>query len=462
MHYTANKVLKFGGTSMGSAESLNQVAQIILAATKRGSRPIVVCSAMSQVTNKLIQIGTLSEQGKQTEALKVCKNIQNTHYQTAKDLGILEDFIQESEALFEDLQNFIRGVTLIHEFSQRSEAYLTSFGEQLSVRLLTSLLNQEKDQAQYLDSTFIKTKGKDFLTAEVDWKATRANTKNALSPAIRSGVIPIVTGFMGTCEQDLIMLLGRGGSDYSAAIIGVCMNIKTVEIWTDVDGFMSADPRVVRKAQVIDEMGYIEVSELCAFGAKVLHPKTIRPVIDEGGEVWIKNTFNPTAPGTRIVQKSKYCTAEVLSIAAKPAAIISLDLFGVPLGTPKSKVFAQIFSVVEAHNICVDAIAASEGLISLAIEESFIHNRTILNELKAIAPLEIAKDRTILTLVSPQCVQGSYGTFRKIFGTLGEAKIPIEMTSQNIAEVAMIVVIKSGDNNKALKAVHKNLIEHTS
>ncbi|MEZ4906261.1 MAG: aspartate kinase [Saprospiraceae bacterium] len=314
------KVLKFGGTSMGSVESLVLIAKIIKENLDNSVQMIIACSAMSGVTNNLIEIGHLAENNNEESAIDLYNNIKNRHFETAEALGIKSEFEKQTTHLFQDLQNLIRGISLIREFSERSNAYLQSFGERFSTRLLTAYLNKLNINARQFDSGFIKTQGINFTVDEIDWEKTIDETNKILSQSIEKNEIPIVTGFFGTNKQGVISLIGRGGSDLTGAVLTVCMGWKTLEIWTDVDGFLTADPRIVKNARIIDEIGFQEASELCFFGAKVLHPKTIRPVIDLDGEVWIKNTFNANNPGTRIKRKAEENKYAVISISSKKSA----------------------------------------------------------------------------------------------------------------------------------------------
>jgi len=453
------KILKFGGTSMGSQESLQNVCNIISKNNKQKVFQIIVCSAMSGVTNKLLEIGELALNGDLNSAKKIVKEIKSQHFKTAESFQVAKTFKYDIETVLEELHNLINGINLIKELSPRVKAQLLAFGEKLSTRLLTEILKTQNIVAIQKDSNFIRTTGDDFWEDNINWETTKKEAKKIIPPLLKNGQIPIITGFFGKNPEGEIALLGRGGSDFSASILAVSLHSKTVEIWTDVDGFMSADPRIINSAKVLDEIGFKEASELCFFGAKVLHPRTIRPVMDIEGDVWIKNTFNINHQGTKIVKHAAASPHAVLSISSKKIGLLSFDFFGAPLQKKKSQIFLELFMILNQYNVSVDAISASEAMLSFCIEENFLKNQALLDKLKKIAPLEIRKNRSILCIVSPENIQGTHGTLAKIFDAIGDAKVSVEMDSENASEVVQLIVVKNEDVEKTLKVLHKKLVE---
>ncbi len=454
------KILKFGGTSMGSTDSLKNVVSIIQKNKEQDIEQVVVCSAMSQVTNQLLAAGDMAVAGQKAAALEIFECIKDKHFEVAKDFGVTTEFESAAGDLMKSLKNFLIGVSMIHELSDRSLAYLSSYGERLSTRLLTCILEVQDISAVQLDSDFIKTKGVNFLEDEIDWDETRVEGKPLLKTAAKSKKVPIITGFFGTNQHGTISLLGRGGSDFSAAILAVIYGCKVVEIWTDVDGFMSADPRLVKNARVLEEIGFKEASELCFFGAKVLHPRTIRPVIlNGGGEVWIKNTFNHEALGTRITEHAKALDRPVLSLSSKKVALLSLDLFAADGNKHRAEVFYELFKVIKDHKVAVDAVAASEAMISFCIEEKYLEREGLIESIENISPLEVRRDRSILCIVSPEnAVYNMHGVLAQIFAAIATAGVSVEMDSENASEVGQLVVVKNVDVPKAIKTIHEHLI----
>lgn len=450
------KVLKFGGTSMGAIEPLKNIVRIIQENVENDISQVVVCSAIGGVTDTLLKIKPLAEAGKVNEALKVLETIQERHLRTASSFAVEDSFYENTHGLWEDLRNFIRGVCMIKEFSDRSHAYLLSFGERLSTRLLTKILKSKGVKAIQFDSFFIKTLDGCFIGAEIDWEETEKNVLEILEPLLEKKEVPIVTGFFGTNPQNIISLMGRGASDLSGAILAVSLRINVLEIWTDVDGFLSADPRLVENAGIIPEIGYEEIAELCFFGAKVLHPKTIRPVIEAGGNVYIKNTFAPEGRGTKILKADHIICPSVQAITSKRVAILLFDVFASTKA--KRKIFYEFFAIVVQKDICIDAIASSEASISICIEEKYLEQVSFVKALKRIAPLEILEDREIICIVGSKDVKGKVGVASAFFDAISKANINIEMYSQSASEITQLAVVKAEDKAKAIFAVHKKMM----
>ena len=452
------KVLKFGGTSMGSVESLTNIAQIIKGNIKKGITQAVVCSAVGGVTDLLLKIKPLSESGQLNEALKILESVRALYFEIAIHFDVEKVFDENTDGLWEDLRTFTRGVCMIKEFSERSHAYLLSFGERLSTRLLTEILKNQGVAAVQFDSTFIKTINGDFIEAEVDWESTKAGVRKTLNPVFEKKEIPIITGFFGANTQNIISLMGRGASDLTGAIITVSLGIDTLEIWTDVDGFLSADPRIVDNAGIIPEIGYEEIAELCFFGAKVLHPKTIRPVIEAGGNVYILNTFIPEGTGTKIVKADPLSCPAVQAITSKKVAILLFDVFA--SAKSKREIFYEFFSIVAKKDICIDAVASSEASISICIEEKFLEQKAFSKALKEIAPLEILKEKEIICIVGSKDVKGKVGVATSFFEAISGAGVNIEMYSQSASEITQLVVVKAEEKQKAILAVHESMMKY--
>lgn len=451
------KVLKFGGTSMGSVDSLQKVRDVILSVKEEGDFPIVVCSAMSGVTDQLIELGEKAISGKSKAAMELLQEIVERHIATAECFDV--DVKERLDPLFQELGNLVRGISMIRELSDRSRAVLTSFGERLSTRLLAAILNKDEAIAEQIDSFFVKTQGISYWEDEVDWEKTRIATQRNLSKLLEKNQIPIITGFFGENPDGVISLLGRGGSDFSGAIIAVSLEISRVEIWTDVSGFLSADPRIVEDAQILEEIGFEEVSELCFFGAKVLHPKTIRPVIDHGGEVWIKNTFESEAIGTRIARETKACNHSVLSISSKPVTLVNLDLVAMPAHLRKSQILHQLFSLLEKYHICSDMVASSETQFSVAFSSNTGQAReNFLQDLQQMGKVSVDQNHSVVAIVSPKDVKEKIGVAAAIFQAITNSGTSLKMYSQNMSEIAQLVVVENNRVKEVIAQVHKELV----
>ncbi len=441
---------------MGSAESMNFINEIIQSNLDNGEEILLTCSALGGVTNTLIEFGGLAYSAKIEESILLFNQIKKIHFDIAAELKIRLEVEIETEELFSALYDMMQGIILIKEFSNRSRAYLLSFGERLSTRLLTIFLKTKKIDVQQFDSDFIRTKGLDYLKDEVDWDITNSQIKETILPFTSRNIIPIITGFWGVDSEGATRLLGRGGSDYSAAILAVGLNISKVEIWTDVNGFLSADPRIVKDANIINEIGFQEASELCFFGAKVLHPKTIRPVIENKGEVWIKNTFSPNNIGTKITKFAKESHKPVISISSKEVEMITLDLFAT--SKVKSVVLDEVFQLSYQKEIHIDMLALSEAQVSFCIEYNQSKFQDFLDKLYKICPFYHKTNRSIICIVSPKEVKGQIGVAGKIFASISESNVSVDMYSQNASEIAQLVVVKTIDTKKVIQNIHENLV----
>ncbi len=441
---------------MGSVESLKNVASIIEANFRNQTPQVVVCSAMGGVTDTLLEIETLAEKGEVEEALNILEEVKEKHLKVAAYFGIEKDFHAETDTSWEDLKSFTRGLCMIHEVSDRSLAFLLSFGEKLSTRLLAEILKSRGMPARQFDSTFIKTQDENYAESEIDWKKTKKNVQEVLSPYIKEREIPVVTGFFGTNTKNIISLFGRGGSDFTGAILAVCLNNPTYEVWTDVDGFLNADPKIVKNARIIPEIGFEEASELCFFGAKILHPNTIRPVIEAGGNVYIRNTFNPQLSGTKISKSIAKSCPSVQAITSKKVVLLLFDIFASP--KKKRQIFAELFSLAYERNACIDAIAASEESISFCVEEKYLKNGIFLRGLKKIAPLRITHDRQIICIVATVEIRGKVGAGSSFLGAISDAGVNIEMYSQPSSEITQLAVVEAKDAKKAILSVHGKMM----
>ncbi len=450
------KILKFGGTSMGTFESLTHVVNIIAESKDEKMVPVVVCSAMSQVTNKLHAIEVFLAENNIEAARDLFEIIRTNHERVADGFGVKDLFVFESDQIFEVLERLIlQG----HELSDIQKASLIACGERLSVRLLSSILVSKQIDSKSVDSTFIRTRGQSWFEDEIDWDITKLLTLKTLNPLLENKIIPVVTGYFGMTEAGDYSSMGRGSSDFTGAILTVCLGRKQLEIWTDVDGFMTADPRIVKKAEVLKELNYQEVTELCFFGAKVLHPKTIRPVVDNTGEVWIKNTFNGSAHGTRILKKSMAYDREILSIASKKTAVVSLDLFDTQVTAHRTRVMADLFCLFDEYGYSIDVVTSREGEITICFDRKYLDNTDFRLGLESLAPVAYKNDSSVLSLVFSEMAKDNAGVINRITRVLAEQEISLNVISQTASEVCLLLVVLDCDVTSAIGEIHKELVE---
>ncbi len=302
-------VMKFGGTSVGSTDALKSAIQIIRDAKKDWDRVVVVTSAMSGVTNLLLDSAASASHGKVDPLSQVASTLREKHFNAIEALISNEakrnQLIAEIDDLIFSLVDLCKAIAVLGEASPRAMDAVASLGERMSLRLLAAAVNDVGIKASAIESTEFVITNSHFQNAHPDFKSTTERTRAVLNPLMDAGIIPITTGFIGATPEGRITTLGRGGSDYSAAIIASVLPADDVWIWTDVDGVMTTDPRIVPNAVTLPEISYNEIAELAYYGAKVLHPKTIRPVLDAGIGLRICNTFNPSHPGTRLIASVK-------------------------------------------------------------------------------------------------------------------------------------------------------------
>jgi aspartate kinase len=342
---------------------------------------------------------------------------------------------------------------------------ITSLGERINARTLAALLRQRGRSSEAVDASELIVTDDTFQNAVPLMDATRAQVSARLNPLLDEGIIPVVTGFIGATEKGVTTTLGRGGSDYSAAILGDCLDADEVWIWTDVDGVMTADPRIVPDAQVIPVLSYSEVGELAYFGAKVLHPRTIRPVIERGIPLWVKNTFNPTCPGTRIVREPESTPGTVKAVTAiKGLSMVTVEGRGM-MGVPG--IAARTFSAVASQGASVLMIsqASSEQSICFVIPTQMVP--PVIHALEGEMALELARrdvdqvwsldDVVIVTAVGAG-MRGTPGVAARIFGALGQGNINVIAIAQGSSECSISLVVAADAAADAVQQIHDEVI----
>lgn len=306
-------VHKFGGTSVGNAERIAKVAEILIKQRERNSRErngrVVVVSAMSGVTDQLIAGARAAAEGRDSEYREIKARLLQRHLEVVEALlghsperlevgGLIEDRLHDLERLY-------RSIAILGEFTVRGSDAVTSLGEQLSAHILAAVLREGGERAQAISATELIVTDENFGAARPIFNLTRARLEQRLKPLLERGVVPVITGYIAASERGVTTTLGRGGSDYTAALVGAGLEADEVWIWSDVDGILTADPNLVPQARTLRELSYAEAAELAYYGADVLHPKTIRPLAVSGIPLRILNSFNPEHPGTLIVQNPR-------------------------------------------------------------------------------------------------------------------------------------------------------------
>ena len=435
-------VMKFGGTSVGSPERVRNVFEIVT--SQQDKRPIVVVSAVGGVTDLLVQAGK--------EALEKridIRPIQEKHRQVLKGLNLALDLVDD---LHKELEDLLLGIKMIREISPRISDLLLSFGERSSCQIVAAYFRQQGVAAQHHFAYDVgMTTTSDFQQAEPLPTAFQEIGKH-LSQV---DYIPIITGFIGKTVEGEISTLGRGGSDYTAAILGAGVGAEEIQIWTDVDGILTTDPRVVSQARNVPSVSFKEAAELAYFGAKVLHPKTIRPAMEKRIPVIVKNTGNPAHRGTRILPEVNVTDQVVKAISVKKGVTL-VNIYSLRMLLAHG-FLAKIFRIFEAHEVVVDVVSTSEVSVSLTVESPQNLNAAV-KELSEFAQVRVEPDNAILCVVG-EGLHRNHFVSSKALMALALRNIPVKMVSLGASDINLSIVIDQSSSKEAISALHAEFFE---
>src|SRR5690348_8956657 len=362
-------VMKFGGTSVGDSKAIARVAGIVRG--RLSQRPIVVVSAMAKVTDQLLQMARAAGEGDRQRALILARECRERHYNTAGELlgtALFTQFHSDLGTEFEELEELLRGIAAVGELTPRTTDHVAAYGEMLSSKLVTAAMSAHEIPAVLVDSRDCIVTDETFTRAAPLFDDTNAKLKELVAPLVEGGQVPVMGGFIGATRAGVTTTIGRGGSDFSAAIVGAGLNADKIEIWTDVDGMMTTDPNICPDARRIKTISFEEAAELAYFGAKVLHPATVLPAIQKNIPVYILNSRNPSCEGTRITARAPQCKNFFKAIAAKKRITI------VDVAAPRMLLahgfLKAIFEAFDRHRIPVDVVSTSEVSVSLTVDSN--------------------------------------------------------------------------------------------
>lgn len=462
-------VMKFGGTSVGNAAAFLQVEEIISQQARDWDQVVAVVSAMSGVTDELTRGVVSAVSGDAETYHAVCNMLRERHTDVVNRLvrkaDTRERLISAIDAQIDEYSSLCSSVHVLGEFTPRVMDSVVARGERLSARILAALLHQEGTRSEAVEATDLIVTDATFQNAVPIAQATRNRISARLVPLLAEGVLPVVAGFIAATQDGLTTTLGRGGSDYTAAIMGDALDADSVWIFTDVDGVMTADPRIVPDARVIPVISYTEVGELAYFGAKVLHPRTIRPVIERGIPLWVKNTFAPQTTGTRIVRNSTNTHGTVKAVTVindlSMITVAGRGMIGVPgiAGRTFSAVARQGTSVLmisqssSEQSICFVIPTTSAGAVVYTLEEEMASElaRRDIDRIWAI------DDIVIVTAIGAG-MRGTPGISARIFGALGQAGINVIAIAQGSSECSISLAVDAADAAAAVHQIHKEVI----
>jgi len=466
------QIMKFGGSSVADAQRIKAVADIVISRTEKEELPpVVVVSAMKGVTDSLLSAASAAESGNLNYKDSITE-LKLKHHNAVKTLvsdnSIGVTLLIDIDAILDELAEILHGVELVKECSPRTKDLISGFGERLSSLLLAAHISDRNVKSEALDAReLIRTDdahGRAAVDFEVSGELIRGRMASGSSP---DNPIFIVTGFIASTSRGVATTLGRNGSDYTASILGAALDADSVEIWTDVDGILTADPRIVPEAWVIDEISFQEAMELSFFGAEVIHPFTLRPVIEKNLPVFIKNTMNPSAPGTRIAKTAAPKDRPITGIASvDDVSMITIEGGGM-IGMPgiASRIFASVART--GANIIMITQASSEHSICLVCrrEEAAIAAAGLESDLSdtlhsgIIRSIRVSDSLEIIAVIGEN-MQGQPGLSGKLFSALGDTGVNILAIAQGSTELNISFVINSEDKNTAITAIHRAFLNH--
>lgn len=455
-------VVKFGGTSVADAENISKVVAILRSKSEEDT-VIAVVSALGGMTDTLQHAGELANQ-KDTGYLDLFEAIRERHFETATQLGLNNNALTLLELRLEELKSILRGIYLINEFSKKTRDKVLGFGELLSSFIISESEQLHGSPVLLKDSRDLIITDSNFTNAQLNQDVTHTNLKNYFDS--NTAKIVIMPGFVAKNAAGDATTLGRGGSDFTAAVIAAALNASVLEIWTDVSGMFTANPKLVKQAFPIEEISYQEAMELSHFGAKVLYPPTIRPVLDKNIPILIKNTFEPKAAGTLVSKNSNNTKGPVKGISHLPkVALLTLEgngMVGIPgfsmrLFETLSKEKVNVILITQAsseHSICVAVQEDSAKAAEAAINQEFAFEFS----LGKIDPVKAEMDLAIIAVIGDN-MKNHQGISGKMFSALGKNNVNIRAIAQGASERNISAVITSKDVKKALNTLHYRFFE---
>jgi aspartate kinase len=449
-------VMKFGGTSVGSAERIGAVAALVRERLSR--RPLVVVSALGGVTDQLIE-GAHRAMRRDTGADDVLERLRHRHLVAVDALlpsGPDRDRLRAHvESVLGELRVLYRGVHYLGELTARSLDAISGMGERLSFEIGAAALLARDVPARAVDARQVLLTDDSFGKAQPRQDETQKRLTERVAPLLAEGIVPVLPGFIGATGEGVATTLGRGGSDWSASLFGALLDAEEIQIWTDVDGMMTCDPRAVAKARPVPEVSFAEAAELAYFGAKVLHPATIRPALDKGIPVRVLNTLNPRTPGTRIVAEAAGEIGVPRALAFKKG--ISVVLIREPVMLMAHGFLHRVFEVFARHRTSVDLIATSEVSVSLSVDDTSMLS-AIEWDLSELGEVQILRRMAIVSVVGRGFARHP-GLAARIFGSL--RAINIVMISFGASDVNVSFVVAEADAEPAVRALHAEFFEET-
>jgi aspartate kinase len=444
--------MKFGGTSVEDAAAIGRTAAIVAGRVAMGKQPVVVVSAMAKVTDQLLRTAAAASQGDRTGALAISSRLRSRHRDTAAALvkkhdecATLTNYIDQK---FDSLDEVLRGLSAILELTPRISDLIVSYGERVSSRIVAAAFRELGIDAAHVDAREVIVTDSQFQKATPLDDAIEKRAAEHLRPLTAQGKVPVMGGFIASNEAGITTTLGRGGSDFTGALVGGALTAESIEIWTDVDGIMTSDPRVCPDALRVKVISFEEAAELAYFGAKVLHPATILPAVKKNIPVFVLNSRNAACEGTRITSLAPPCKSPFKSIAVKKKLSI-IDVVASRMLMTHGYM-KEIFSVFDKHRCAVDMVSTSEVSVSLTVDSND-NLPAIAADLSQLADVKYEGRKALICLVGDD-IRGQSGMAAQVFSAIKH--INVRMISQGASEINMSFMIDEDDADEAVRSLH--------
>ena len=452
-------VIKFGGTSVGDATRVANAIDIV--AARRQLKPIVVVSALAGVTNELVAASEAARACDSARVDEIVSRVRQRHEDVAVQLvqqkmDFFEAFTKQLDKQIEQIHTILRGIALLGEITLRAKDKVVAIGEKLSSVLFAYSMMMRALPGEHVHSEDVIITDARFGEASPLMDETREAAARVLLPLVERNRIPVMGGFIGRTRDGATTTLGRGGSDYSAAIVGAAVGANEIQIWTDVDGMMTCDPRLIKVARIIEKISYVEAAELAWFGAKVLHPKTIAPAVERNIPVRVLNTHNVSSPGTLVTAEGDQRESGPRAVAIKKGVTVLNMTSSAMLGA--HGFLARLFTIFEELEVSVDLITTSEVSVSVTIDER--HNmEKLIERLRSVATVEVTDNQCIVAVVGRNLMKDA-AVGARIFEAM--RGIPMAMFSLGTSGLNLSIVIDDKDADRAVKSIHAALFEVTA
>ena len=456
-------MLKFGGTSLSSPSDIRNVAKTIASLTKN-NEIVVVCSAIDGVTDDLIRISVMIEQRNKNEAAKTLDSVIRKHRQfanqTIKNSTIKKQLLEKLSTDVLELQELVRGLTLLKEVSTRSLDYLISFGERLSDDLVSFSLQDLKKKSTALNGKEVGiVTDSNFGESRPLMDTTRIRISQTLGSLLAEKIIPVVGGFAGADQHGNITTFGRGGSDYTATIIASCINADEIWLMSDVEGLMTADPKLVKNAKLLNEVSYGEAIEMAQFGAKQIHPRTFEPILSKKIPMRIRSTFDTKNDGTIVTASPSARTKKTVKCVSAIRNIGLIDLSGgIMFAAPGTA--AKIFTTLAEKNVNVLMVSSnpSESSLSLIVKKPDLEKAVTALEMnllgKTVKKIDTTPNASIIAVIGSG-MRGTVGVASKVFSAAQKVNANVMMIAQGSSELNLAFVVKDSDCKSVVQSLHK-------